>query len=217
MNEILSRKFDIHKAIADYRKVAWFYDAWGKLTESKALRRVMEMAGIRDGLSVLEVGCGTGTLLREIIPQNPHGINKGFDLSGDMLKRAGEKLQKAGLQNFHLVEGDALNLRIEDNSVDILISTFMIDLLPEDTFDKIAKNFYRVLKPNGYVVIAHFSFGTKPIHKIWYWIAKRLPGLLTGCRPISFANYLEKAGFNILTDIQVSQNTFPSEIIKARK
>lgn len=93
----------------------------------------------------------------------------------------------------------------------------MVDLLPQDTFNKIASEFYRVIKPNGIIVLSSFSFGTKKMHRFWYWIAKKFPTLLTGCRPVSFKKYLINAGFIIEQDVELSQNTFPSEIIKARK
>jgi hypothetical protein len=40
---------------------------------------------------------------------------------------------------------------------------------------------------------------------------------LTGCRPVSIKENMEKTGFLIENDEQISQNTFPSEIIKGRK
>jgi len=48
-------------------------------------------------------------------------------------------------------------------------------------------------------------------------LAQRFPDLLTGCRPVSFKKNLIRAGFAIEKDLEISQNTFPSEIIKARK
>lgn len=93
----------------------------------------------------------------------------------------------------------------------------MIDLMPEDTFEKVADEFFRFLKPGGILIVSTFSFGTKNIHKFWYRVAKNFPGLLTGCRPVSFAGHLKISGFEILNLYQISQNTFPTEIIKAQK
>jgi len=47
--------------------------------------------------------------------------------------------------------------------------------------------------------------------------SKKISELLTGCRPVSFKENLIKAGFRIEKKLEISQNTFPSEIIKARK
>ena len=67
------------------------------------------------------------------------------------------------------------------------------------------------------MVISTFSFGQKKINKFWIWIAKRFPDLLIGCRPVSFKKNLINAGFTIENEIEISQNTFPSQIIKAKK
>jgi ubiquinone/menaquinone biosynthesis C-methylase UbiE len=104
-----------------------------------------------------------------------------------------------------------------DNTFDILINDFMVDLMPQEYFDKIAREFHRVLKPQGTLIVATFSFGKKKINQFWLWIAKHFPGLLTGCRPVSFKGNVIQAGFTIEADLEISQNTFPSEIIKARK
>jgi ubiquinone/menaquinone biosynthesis C-methylase UbiE len=217
MNVILNRKIDTIRTIKSYKKVVWFYNVWSRLTESKASKKVLELANIQDNQTILEVACGTGMVLEQIAKKNPNGRNVGVDLSPDMLQKAKQRLQKAGLQNYELLEGNVLNLQISENLFNVLVNNFMIDLMPEETFDKIASQFFNVLKPNGIAVISIFSFGTKRLHKFWYWIAKNIPDLLTGCRPATFKGHLEKAGFVILEDIQISQNTFPSEIIKAQK
>jgi ubiquinone/menaquinone biosynthesis C-methylase UbiE len=148
--------------------------------------------------------------------KNPGGLNIGIDLSPDMLSKARKRLKNI-VGKYELYEGDVLNLNYQDNSFDIIINNFMVDLMPLESFNKIAQEFYRVLKPNGTIVISTFSFGKKKINRIWIWIAKKLPDLLTGCRPISFRENLINAGFDIEKDLEISHNTFPSEIIKAKK
>jgi len=217
MHKILTRRLDTKKVVKSYNRLAAFYDVWGKLTETKAQKAVIDLADINDHQVILDVGCGTGRLLKEAILRNPHGTNFGLDSSESMLKRSDRKLKKHRLQNYTLHQGSIFELPIDDNSIDILLSTFLMDLLPEDTFDQIAESFFRKLKSGGVVVIAHFSFGTRPIHQAWYWIARHFPGILTGCRPIIFQKYLENAGFTVEQDLQISQNTFPAEIVKARK
>ena len=214
--KILVRKLNKVQTQKSYQKVVWFYNFWSWLTESKAAKEVLRLANIKDGQKILEVACGTGVVFEQIVNKNPNGINTGMDLSPAMLEKARKRLQNVK-GNFELKEGDVLNLQIENNTYDILINNFMVDLMPEETFDKIAEEFYRVLKPNGIVVMSTFSFGKKRINRFWLWVAKHFPGVLTGCRPVSYKEYLIKAGFTIEEDLEVSQNTFPSEVIKVRK
>ena len=215
--KVLERKLDITKTKKEFKKILWFYDFWGWLTERKASKIAIKLAEIKNKSSILDVACGTGEMLKKIIKLNPDGKNIGIDLSPDMITKAREKLNKLNKKNFELAEGDVLNINFPDNTFDVLINSYMVDLMPTETFNKIANEFFRVLKPNGKIIIATFSFGTNKIHKFWYWVAKKFPNLLTGCRPVSFKEYLINVGFEIENDIEVSQNTFPSEIIKAKK
>ncbi len=215
--EILKRKLDTETTKNNYKKVVWFYNLWSRLTESKAAKYVIKFADIKDNETILEVACGTGVVFEQIVKLNPNGKNIGIDLSPDMLRKAEKKLNKIKNNNYELKEGNVLKLDFESNSFDILINNFMVDLMPADTFDKIAEEFFRVIKPNGKVVISNFSCGIKKINKFWFWVAKRYPDLLTGCRPVSFKEYLINAGFEIKRNLEISQNTFPSEIILAGK
>lgn len=214
--DVLNRKLDKAEIKRSYKKVAWFYDFWSWLTESKAAKKVIDWSDIEDGKNILEVACGTGVVFERIVEKNPDGLNIGIDLSPAMLEKARKRL-KAKTGNYELKEGDALNLDFQNNTFDIVINNFMVDLMPEETFDKIAQEFYSVLRPGGVVVVSTFSYGKKKINKIWFWVAKCFPGFLTGCRPVSFKEYLVRAGFDIEKDMEISQNTFPSEVIKARK
>ncbi len=45
---------------AVYDKIAPIYNIWGKLTESRARNRAIELAEIKDGQIFLEVAVGTG-------------------------------------------------------------------------------------------------------------------------------------------------------------
>ena len=214
--EVLERKLDKNQTKKNFKRVAWFYNFWSRLTESKAAETVIALAGIEDRKKIVEVACGTGVVFEQIVNRNPNGVNIGIDLSSDMLGKAKKRLRKS-TGNFELKEGDILNHEFENNTFDIIINNFMVDLMPQETFDNIAQEFYRILKPHGIIVMSTFSFGKKKINRTWFWIAKHFPNLLTGCRPVSFKNYLVNAGFTIEEDLEISQNTFPSEVIKAQK
>ncbi len=217
MNQILKRANNPEQTQHNYNRVTWFYDFWGRVTEAKAARKVLELADIKDGMQIIETACGTGVVLEQILEQNPSGHTVGFDLSSGMLELAKRRIQKGNYSHYELTTGDVLNMNYPNDSFDLLINNFMVDLMPEDSFGLIASEYFRILKPNGRAVISTFSFGTKPVHKLWYYTARAFPNLLAGCRPVRFAPYLEQAGFQVAEVIEISQNTFPSQIIKAIK
>ncbi len=216
MKELI-RERDANRTRKNYRKIAPIYNLWSWLTESKAAAVVIDFADIKNHQAILEVACGTGVVLEKIIKQNPDGRNVGLDLSPAMLNKARKRLSGYAHTNLDLIEADIFDYTFPDGSFDILINNFMIDLMPSDTFDKILKGFYRVIKPGGSLVISTFAKGTTASHRFWTWVARKFPDLLTGCRPVAIASALEKAGFTIEKRIQLTQNTFPAEVFKARK
>jgi len=216
-NSFLPRSFSEKTTIQDYAKVAWFYNFWGRLTEAKAQQKVLELAKIKDGESILEVGMGTGTFFLKMVEKNPQGRNEGIDLSPAMLARAHNLLQKRSPDShFNLSIGNAYNLPFEDQSFDLVVNNFMLDLLPEADFGKLLNEFQRVLRPGGRIVLSTMALGDRWYHRFWSWLAKSLPSLLTGCRPVSIRPYLEEVGFKEVVTAKISQNTFPSEVTLAQ-
>jgi len=214
---ILPRKYKATDVQDSYMRVAGFYNIWSWLTERKASRRGIQLAQIQDGESILEVAVGTGIVFDEIVKQNPIGQNAGIDLSSAMLARTAKRLHDYSRSNFHLQKASAYHLPFADSSFDLIISNYMFDLLPEPDFRRILTEFHRVLKPSGRVIITTFSFGARWYNHIWLWMARYLPGLLTGCRPIVLETYVPEADFQAIKVEAISQNTFPSAIIWMEK
>lgn len=214
--EVLKRNFVAEQVQDNYSNVAWFYNLWAKLTETKAEKKTLEYAEIKNGDKILEVAAGTGILFEEIVKINSSGVNEAIDISPQMIKHAEKKLANKNL-NYHIQQGSAYDLKYDNNSFDLIINNFMFDLLPVDDFAKILKEFYRVLKPGGRVVISTMSFGQKWYNKIWFYISKHFQKLMTGCRPIDLKSYITQAGFGNLRSVYISQCTLPSEVIKAEK
>ena len=216
-NIFLKRTFSEEKTRSEYSKVVRIYNIWSGLFESKAAKNVIELAQIKNGEAVLEAAVGTGILFEKVIGLNENGINEGIDLSPEMLSRAEDRLINRRRSNYHLQVGSVYKLPYEDNKFDLIINNYMFDLLPEEDYPKILAEFSRVLKTSGRVVISTMTFGKKWFNKPWTKIAEWFPKLMTQCRPVNIGDYILKAGFKIEITEQISQNTFPSEIIKAIK
>ena len=214
---ILPREFLEQDMKESYAHVAWFYDLWGSITESKTHKKVLELAQIEDNLSILEVAVGTGKLFAEIVKSNPHGHNEGIDISPAMLAKAKKYLSHCSSTNYDLKPGNVYELEYQDGSFDLIICNYLVDMLPERDFIPIFKDFNRLLKVNGKLLISTFDFGSYWYHRFWYWLAKHFPSLLTGCRPVKLDMCLKKAGFENLTVEHISQNTFPSVVYRAEK
>jgi ubiquinone/menaquinone biosynthesis C-methylase UbiE len=200
-----------------YKKVASVYDMWARITESKARKRCLELAGIRDGESVLEVAVGTGLAFVEILGSNPTGLNEGIDLTDQMLNRAREKARNLGVSNYRLEAGDAYNLDYSNNSFDLVINNYMFDLLPEEDFSVVLGEFKRVLRPGGRLVIVNMTKSEHWYNSLWEFVYRVNPAWIGGCRGVLLGPYLESVGFVDVRREFISQLTFPSEVVHGLK
>jgi len=216
-NTVLKRSFSEENTRKEYSKVFRFYNIWSILFELKAGKRVIELAQIKNGETVLEAAVGTGIVFEKITGLNKSGMNEGMDISPEMLSLAEKRLESFRQKNYHLQVGSVYKLPFEANTFDLIINNYMFDLLPEEDYPEILNEFSRVLKNNGRAVISTMTFGEKWYNKPWVKIAEWFPSLMTQCRPIHLNDFVLKAGFRVTTLNQVSQNTFPSEIIRAVK
>ena len=199
-----------------YARLARIYDFWGFITESKAVERALELSGIKDGESVLEVAVGTGNVFEKIVSANRSGQNEGTDLSPEMLARAKKRLKKYE-GSYSLREGDAYSLPYPDASFDLVVNNYMFDLLPEEDFPVVLGEFRRVLKPGGRMVITSMTPGRSRSSRFWDRLVARNPDILEGCRPIFLGDDVRQAGFENIREEYVSQFTFPSLVIYAEK
>lgn len=212
---MLQARVDKEQVATIYRRIAPSYDLWARLTESKARDRCLELAEIRDGEAVLEVAVGTGLAFERILAANPSGRNEGIDLTEAMLSRARDKAANSGTDNYRLRIGDAYSLEFEDNSFDLLINNYMFDLLPQQDFPVVLREFKRVLRPGGRLAMVNMCPGERWYHGLWEWIYKINPALLGGCRGVSVLPELPASGFTRGRREYMSQFTFPSEIVTA--
>lgn len=200
-----------------YDGISRFYDVWGRLTESKASARALELADVKDGSTVLEVAVGTGMAFEQIVRQNLHGQNMGVDLSAGMLAKARRRLSRAGLHQYSLSLGNAAALEIGSDSVDVLLNSYMFDLVPFAEMDRILGEFRRVLKPGGRLVLVNMTRGRGIGGGIYDWVYRLFPRVMGGCRGVALSERLERQGFRVEKREYVRQLLFPSEVILAFK
>jgi ubiquinone/menaquinone biosynthesis C-methylase UbiE len=200
-----------------YDRIAPIYDLWGRLTESKARHRAIELAKIEDGQSILEVAVGTGLAFSEILKRNPNGTNTGIDLSKGMLARAKKRVSRLPEANYTLKAGSAFQLDIEDESIDILVNNYMFDLIPFEDMPRIIEEFRRVLKKGGKLILINMTEGERLGSKLYDVVYTISPKTMGGCRGVKLADRLKKHGFKVEIREYYQQMLFPSEVILARK
>jgi len=119
--------------------------------------RVLDLARLIPGESVLDVGCGTGTLAIAAKQRvGPSGNVFGIDASTEMLARAKKKARKARAEVLFR-NGLAEAMPFPDGHFDAVLSTVMLHHLPQKTRIKCAAEFRRVVKPGGRVLAVDFE------------------------------------------------------------
>jgi len=108
---------------------------------------------IRPGDTVLDIGSGSGTdVLFAALKVGPTGTVYGLDITPAMIAKARTNIAKMGARNVQILEGDATNIPLPDESVDVVTSNGVVNLVP----DKPAafREIFRVLKRGGRLQLA---------------------------------------------------------------
>lgn len=116
-------------------------------------QEMITLAGLRDGHGVLDVGCGTGNLLRATGQRHRNVDLVGLDPDPKALARAGRKARRAGI-TIRLDRGFAQELPYDDGSFDRVFSSLMLHHLDSTSKDALLAEVRRVLRPDGLLVLA---------------------------------------------------------------
>ena len=161
-----SGDFHFHRG-PEYATKRLLYDATelsrlpGSVTESFAgIGNPHAIGPLPAGGTVLDIGCGAGTdLLLAAFHVGPRGRAIGVDMTEAMRDRARRGAAACGLAHVEVLEGEATALPVDDDSVDVVISNGVLNLIPEK--QQAIGEIRRVLKPGGRAQIADIVLGVE--------------------------------------------------------
>lgn len=136
----------------DFGKIAQLQPEWGE--------HFIERLGLKPGMKVLDVGCGTGN---QAIPAARTGAQvTGVDIATNLLQQASARARQER-HEITFVEGDAQELPFPSDHFDVVYSMFGAMFAPRP--DLVASELKRVCKPGGLIAMAN-------------WTPESLPGQL---------------------------------------
>ncbi len=124
--------------------------------DTRIKRQLIELAHIGENDRVLDVGCGTGTLLLQIKAQYPQAHLVSLDADAAVLTLAHEKLSRVG-SDVTLVHGTSSALPFPNDTFDRVVSSLVFYHLVREEKIRSAQEIYRVLRPGGFFYLLDFG------------------------------------------------------------
>lgn len=161
-------------------------------------RRIVSLLELKPADKVLDLGCGTGVLTRMIADQlNPEagGRSLGIDAAAKMIQVARKK-RESETCSFEVAAAE--KLPFENASFDAVVSSLFFHHVPFDLKEKSLLEAFRVLRPQGRLVIADMHTPTTWMGSLvshvsrWFFLQPQIGENIRGVLP----PLIEKTGFD---------------------
>lgn len=180
---------------------------------------LLKAAAIKRGESILDVGCGTGTLLQSIAEEHCEVHLDGLDADPAILAIADNKLRAANI-SCNLVLGRSTNMPFEDATFDRVVSTLFFHHLVTTDKSATAAEIMRVLRPGGTLTIADWGRPTGPIQRFAFYQIQLLDGFASTRGHVTgeLITLLSDAGFQAVDEFAYLRTVFGTmRFIRAMK
>ncbi len=194
------------KMKSEMEKMVYSYDSYMRkitLGREHILREMtVNLAQVKTGDSVLEVGCGTGTLTLAAKRQaGQSGKVFGIDVIPGMIEVSQHKAAEAN-EDITFQLGSIDDIPFSENQFDVVMCSFMIFHMSDMVRQKGIAEIYRVLKPQGQLLVLDLALPAQPLQRA---IAKTILGGMLQHDLRELLPVMEASGFS---DIEIAPARF---------
>ena len=160
-----------------FKVLTRFYDPVVRLTtrERSVKRALIKYARVPQDATVVDLGCGTGTLTIWLKQQYPSARVIGVDADPAILEFARTKADVAGI-DVEFVNSNATDTPLSAGSVDRIVSSlFFHHLLPE-VKKRVLSESLRILAPRGELHISDWGKPANVLMRILFYPVRLLDG-----------------------------------------
>jgi SAM-dependent methyltransferase len=169
--------------------------------------------------SVVEVGCGTGRLaerlLRDELPEKAR--YRGLDLSATMVRLARNRLRPFPDRATIVHTDGSMAVDQPDCSQDLVLATYLLDLLPASEIQAFLDETHRLLQPDGTLALIGLTWGQTCIGRLvstlWTQLHRYRPTWVGGCRPLDLRTRLDPTHWRVAHHAVVRVWGVPSEVL----
>lgn len=153
------------------------YDLGIRLTlpERRFKSRLIDSARLVAGMRVLDIGCGTGTLLLLAAEAEPEAVLAGIDIDDRILERARRKVAVAGLR-IELERASAIELPYADGSFERVFSTLAFHHLTRADKARAFAEAHRVLRSGGELHLGDFGAPDTRYSRVASFLTEKIGG-----------------------------------------
>jgi ubiquinone/menaquinone biosynthesis C-methylase UbiE len=120
------------------------------------------LPALHPGMRIVEVGCGTGAIARDVATRVAPGEVIAFDREEAQVETATKLASQHGIENVHFRVGQAESLDLPDRSVDAIYCRFVLEHVADPI--RVVREMARVVKPGGWVCAYEWENSCGSIH-----------------------------------------------------
>ena len=182
----------MNEVVNDYERRAANYDKRWAHYVKQSIAETLRRSKIPHHAAVLDIGCGTGTLLLSLKVSRSDVSLVGVDPSAAMLNVARSKLP-----DVPLLQGWVERLPVADSAYDVVFSTSNFHFWRSPTAG--LSEIRRVLRPNGQLILTDWAADFHTMTTLDRYLQRTDPAHGTTYDSVTVRRILERSGFRVLS------------------